>query len=53
MKDMVDENYYEPVLSPEFHNELSVMPSGLVYSPSLKMHHVDTQETGMIVSRKE
>ena len=50
---MLDENYYEPVLAPAFHNELTVSPSGLVYNASLKMAHVDTQETGLIVSRNE
>ena len=42
---MVDDNYYEPVLSPDFHNELSISPSGLVYSPSLQMAiHPDPPE---------
>lgn len=50
---MVDENYYEPVLAPEFHNELTVTPSGLVYSPSMRMAHIDTKDTGLLVSRNE
>ena len=34
---MLDDNYYEPVLSAKFHNELTISPSGLVYNPSLQM----------------
>ena len=33
-KDMVDDNYHEPVLSPEFHNDLNISPSGLIYNSS-------------------
>ena len=33
---MVDDDYHEPVLSPEFHNELSISPSGMIYNPSLR-----------------
>jgi len=36
-KDMVDDNYCEPVLSADFHNELTISPGGLVYNPSLKL----------------
>ena len=32
---MLDDNYYEPVLSANFHNELTISPGGLVYNPSL------------------
>ena len=35
-KDMVGDDYYEPVLSPEFHNELSISPNGMIYNPSLR-----------------
>ena len=33
-KDMVDDNYHEPVLSPAFHNDLNISPSGLIYNSS-------------------
>ena len=34
-KDMVDHTYHEPVLSPEFHNDLQIAPNGLVYNNSM------------------
>ena len=33
---MVDDDYHEPVLSPEFHNELNISPNGMIYNPSLR-----------------
>lgn len=31
---MVDENYMEPVLSNQFHNDLNISPNGLIYTSS-------------------
>ena len=36
-EDMVSENYYEPVLAPEFHNELQISPNGLIHNNSMQM----------------
>ncbi len=34
---MIDDNYYQPVLSADFHHDLTISPGGLVSNPSLKM----------------
>ena len=31
---MVDENYMEPALSNQFHNDLNISPNGLIYTNS-------------------
>ena len=48
-KDMMDDDYYEPVLKPEFHNELSISPSGLIYNPSLRQIIGGNQSTDQIL----
>lgn len=48
---MIDDNYYQPVLSANFHNELTISPGGLVSNPSLKMMTPDLG--GQDVSRNQ
>lgn len=33
---MVDDDYHEPVLAAEFHNDLSISPGGMIYNSSIR-----------------